>query len=156
MAALSLIFARIAKKLPSVYTFDIGADEISKLSSPPRIVAVPMNEIITAPRGQGGDSTPKHRPLRTRVVTVGFRIWGVDMDQVEEMLNELANVINDDVWGSWQFTGGEWLHEGITADGYQYILGVTFDIPITRRTPKTAIATQAPITADMDTENIIT
>ncbi len=132
--SLQKILDEIGERLPDGVTYRVGGLEtIARVDGPSRIVMAIGPETWEAPHGQGGDGARFPRRLATRASTVTAHVWHKTMDDVEQLLETLANILQELCPGSHRRGAGQWIGDSVSDRGIAYTFEVTFLIQVTRR-----------------------
>jgi hypothetical protein len=126
---LANILGAVRGGLGSSCTFKDGPEHLLD-GSPPRVVAVPMEEALVAPEELW---TEGPRALVQRDATVDFHLWGKTRADAESLIGRLVNVLRVEAGTSFRFGPGRWQQqtgEALRQAGRVYVLSVTFQIPV--------------------------
>jgi hypothetical protein len=148
---LAYVLEKVGEELPTEVRYRVGwIEDVARQESPPRIIAVPASEAIESAKGSGGDGVRFPRRFLSRACTVDFHIWGVDMEQAEDLAERVWNAVQKLVAGSYRPAGARWVGDGVIAKGVVYVASVTFLVPISRREQLRQLGT-LPITQELVT-----
>lgn len=154
--SLGEIFAGVKTLMPPNVEFKVGAPGVYGEDGVPRVVWVPVSEVISSSRGHGGDPNttglfPGTPSIATREVLCECHVWAASLGLTESLRDIVHNALQKLIWGSYDVTSARWVNnDGQTfKSGHAYVMDVRIRIPVTRPQDFHLHATQFTQTCQM-------
>lgn len=123
-----------------------GKKELTRLSSPPRIVCVPRRGRTDGPMNRGGSGVKKAWALWGRWVTTEWHVWDIDDTATEVLTNHLVASIHDQCAGLYKPLGEFWGDDEDDKLGNELVIPVEFYTQWSREFIPAVLATSKTIT----------
>jgi hypothetical protein len=122
-----------------------GGEWLGANDSPPRVVFVPTEEILTGAAELHYDgtftATGTPRPLAQRECAVEVHVWGRDRAATDELVGHTVNAIRRSAGAAYRLASGSWKQQdsaALTQYGRAYVFQVTFLVPVLEVGPRFA------------------